>query len=83
MLTPFSLALSLFPWLLNPETYKSKHMQKEPRPSDGSSLIMLPRSKRLLININPPNQSHAQKTLDEETQGREGSLNFFLLHLEN
>lgn len=30
----------------------------------------------LLININPPNQSHAQKTLDEETPGGRGVSNF-------
>lgn len=44
--------------------------------STGSSLIKPPRLNRLLININPPNQSHAQKTLDEETQESGRSLQF-------
>jgi hypothetical protein len=31
---------------------------------------------QFLININPANQSHAQKILDEETQGGRGVSNF-------
>ena len=58
---------------------KAGTCRKEPRLSRREAPSSSQRGlNRLLININPPNQSHAQKTLDEETQGGRGVSNFLL-----
>lgn len=70
---------NIFLWLLSPETFTRKQGRAkrdtllttaEATSSSNRGLT------RLLININPPNQSHAQKILDEETQGGRGVSNF-------
>lgn len=78
---PSSLSLPLFiPLAFKPRNFHQKvKCKKEP----GLSQREAPSSSHqglnwLLININPPNQSHAQKTLDEETQGGRGVSNFLL-----
>lgn len=74
----------LTPLALTPRSFhrqQARACEKErEKTTTGTTVAARSSSKRglnwLLININPPNQSRAQKTLDEETRGGRGVSNF-------